>query len=91
MNTPTKNTSRVLRMLQEHSPQHQTYHPLTALLELSAGEGVSIGDQITIHKEIAKYCEPQLKQTEFKGASDAPPVTMRIIMDEAVDDGLSSK
>ena len=77
-----KNTSRVLRMLQEHSGD-QTYHPLSALLSLANDEAASIGDKITIHKSLAKYVEPELRQVEFKGASDKPPITMRIVLDSS--------
>ena len=79
-----KNTSRVLTMLQAHSGL-QTYHPLCALLDLADDEAASIGDKITIHKSLAKYVEPELRQVEFKGASDKPPITMRIVMEKPED------
>jgi len=75
-------TPRLLKMLREHSGD-QTYHPLSALLSLADNEDAKVGDKISIHKEIAKYVEAQHRQIEFTGSKDAPPVTMRIIMDDA--------
>jgi hypothetical protein len=83
-NMTIKNESRVLKMLQAHRGD-QTYHPLCSLLDLADDEAASIGDKITIHKSLAKYVEPELRQVEFKGASDKPPITMRIVMDKSVD------
>lgn len=77
----TDQTPRILKMLRDHTGD-QTYHPLSALLSLASDEKAGIGDKITIHKSIAKYCEPELRQIEYSGAKDKPPVTMRIILDE---------
>jgi len=74
-------TPRILKMLRDHTGD-STYHPLSALLSLASDEKATIGDQITIHKSIAKYVEPELRQIEYSGAKDKPPVTMRIILDE---------
>lgn len=74
-------TPRLIKMLRQHSGD-PTYHPLSALLSLASDEKAGIGDKITIHKELAKYCEPQLRQIEYSGAKDKPPITMRIILEE---------
>lgn len=74
-------TPRILKMLRDHTGD-QTYHPLSALLSLASDERAGIGDKITIHKSIAKYIEPELRQIEYAGAKEKPPVTMRIILDE---------
>ena len=74
-------TPRILKMLRDHTGD-QTYHPLSALLSLASDEKACIGDKITIHKSIAKYVEPELRQIEYSGAKDKPPVTMRIILED---------
>ena len=77
-----KNESRVFKMLQAHRGD-LTYHPLCSLLDLADEQAASIGDKIAIHKSLAKYVEPELRQVEFKGASDKPPITMRIVLDSS--------
>ena len=74
-------TPRILKMLRDHTGD-QTYHPLSALLSLAADEKADIGDKITIHKSIAKYVEPELRQIEYSGVKDNPPITMRIILED---------
>jgi len=61
------NGNAVLKMLREHGVGNQTYHPLTALLDLSIEEDATIGEQIMIHKSIAKYVEAENKAIEFTG------------------------
>lgn len=74
-------TPRILQLLRDHTGD-QTYHPLCALLSLTTSEMASVQDKINIHKTIAKYVEPELRQVEYTGARDKPPITMRIILDE---------
>ena len=57
----------VLKMLRDHGSGNQTYHPLTALLDLASEQDATIGEQIMIHKSIAKYCEAENKAIEFTG------------------------
>lgn len=73
-------TPRILKMLRDHTGD-QTYHPLSSLLSIALDEKASIGDKITIHKSIAKYVEPELRQVEYSGAKDKPPITMRIVLE----------
>jgi len=56
----------VLKMLREHS-KNSNYHPLSALLDLTQEADATIGDQITVHKTIAKYVEAENKAIEFSG------------------------
>ena len=60
------NTSTVLKMLRDHSG-NPGYHPLTSLLDLTGEADCTIGEQINIHKSIAKYCEAENKAIEFTG------------------------
>ena len=61
------NGNTVLKMLRDHGTGNAGYHPLTSLLDLVDEEDCTIGEQITIHKSIAKYCEAENKAIEFSG------------------------
>jgi len=56
----------VLKMLREHKGS-ATYHPLCSLLDLAEEVDCTIGEQINIHKSIAKYVEAENKAIEFTG------------------------
>lgn len=76
--------SRILKMLRE-SGGDPSYHPLCALLSLTNDQMASVQDKINIHKTIAKYVEPELRQVEYSGPKDKPPITMRVVLQN--DDG----
>ena len=56
----------VLAMLRKHKGD-QVYHPLCSLLDLADEVDATIGEQIMIHKSIAKYVEAENKAIEFTG------------------------
>lgn len=60
------NTNSVLKMLREHG-NNPGYHPLCSLLDLAGEQDATIGEQIAIHKSIAKYVEAEHKAIEFTG------------------------
>jgi hypothetical protein len=73
---------RILQMLRDHTGD-AAYHPLCALLSLAQNETALVSDRINIHKTIAKYVEPELKQIEYSGARDKPPITLHVVLDDA--------
>ena len=70
--------SAVLDLLREHSGDG-LYHPLCALLDLADAKDATIGDQITIHKTIAKYCEAERKSIEIEDSS-IPPTNFKFVI-----------
>jgi len=64
-------SSAVLEMLRKDSGD-STYHPLTSLLMLAREPDATIGDQITIHKSIARYVEAERKAIEIDTSAMDP-------------------
>jgi hypothetical protein len=61
----------VLTLLREHSDDDK-YHPLCALLDLADQPDATIGDQIMIHKTIARYVEAERKAIELDISNEKP-------------------
>lgn len=62
--------NEVLKMLRAHTG-NPGYHPLCALLDLAGHEQCTIGEQITIHRAVAKYVEAEQKAIEVSNKMPA--------------------
>jgi len=77
-----RDTNKVLEMLREYG-DNKNYHPLCALLDLSAEKDATISEQINIHKSIAKYVEAENKAIEFIGVEELAPIKLTMDFGDA--------
>ena len=74
--TGTPQKRRLLARLEADFPE---YHPIAAMAEMlhDPDQNLTAEQRISLHSQIAKYVEPQLKAIEHRGEDGGP---LRIIL-----------